>query len=149
MQFYWICIPLCPGTYVFHYFFLIACKKYAGSISFLLSSKYQTCLFTGPSAFQSLCLAQVIILLVLDAYPPCLCVCKSYPSWEGYVLKPSLIMHCPVLWPFFPHICGLDRFSDSKVQGQFYMSLSPPVSLSTDQFEICLLVPALCLFHLD
>lgn len=107
-------------------------QKYAGSISCLLSSKYQTCLFIGPSAFQSLCLAQIIILLVLDAYPPCLCVCKSYPSWEGCLIKPSLIMHCPVLWPFFPHICGLVRFSDSKVQGQLYTSLSPSVAVSTE-----------------
>lgn len=33
-------------------------QKFAGSISFLLSGKYQTCLFIWPSAFESLCLAQ-------------------------------------------------------------------------------------------
>lgn len=130
MQFYWIFISLCLGTYIFHYFYPLH-EKCPSSISFLLSSKYQTGLFTRPSAFQSLCLTQITILLVLDAYLPCLHVCRSYPSWEGYLIKPSLIMHYPVLWPFCSHICGLNRFSESKVQGLFYTSLSPPIVLST------------------
>lgn len=60
-------------------------------------------------------------------YPPRLC--KPYTSWEGHLRKPSLLHHCPVLWLFFSRICGLSRFSDSKGQGQFYASLSPPKHL--------------------
>lgn len=46
--------------------------------------------------------SKIINLLVLDAYPPCLCVCKSYPSWEGYLIKPSLIMYCMCCGHFSP-----------------------------------------------
>lgn len=102
-------------AYIFEYFSsLHAKKKSPGSISFLHSSRCQTCVFTRPSAFQSLFVAQMIILLFSDAYPPYLCLGKSYTSWKGHLMKPSLIM--PFGQFFFPHMwfnrffCGLNRY---------------------------------------
>lgn len=93
---------LCVWAHTFFTIFTHCTQKCPSSISFLLSSNYQTGLFTRPSAFQSLCLAQITVLLVLDAYLPCLRVCKSYPSWEGCLIKPSLIMHYLCCGHFIP-----------------------------------------------
>lgn len=98
-------------TYIYEYFSSLRAKKKkkksSGSISFLHSSRCQTCVFTRPSAFQSLFLAQMIILLFLDAYPPCLCLglyILGGPSHEAF------LNHALCLGNFFPHICGLNRF---------------------------------------
>lgn len=117
MQFYWIVITLCCAlTFlsIFPHCMQKKKKKSPGSISFLHSSRCQTCVFTRPSAFQSLFVAQMIILLFSDAYPPYLCLGKSYTSWKGHLMKPSLIM--PFGQFFFPHMwfnrffCGLNRY---------------------------------------
>lgn len=86
------------GTYLFYYFSSTHEKIVQVPFLFFCSSKCQTCAFTRPSAFLSLCLAGPGCL------PPYLCLYKSHTSRERHFMKASLIMQCPVLWPFFSHM---------------------------------------------